>query len=398
MERECQICSSNRSSIIYEEKFREIVGVNRSNYMHTIRICEKCGFVFVSPTIAENELSDYYAYMSLYDMSIYQFTDHNSLSQRINRYQRIFTFINDYIKKSLPELSHVLDIGCSTGYLLSLFKTNGYKVMGIDPSSKCKEIALQEYGINVRTGTLDTIQIQNEKYDIIILSHVLEHIVDLSYFILKLKSILSPKGIIYIEVPDVQNINLPFGYFSFEHVNYFSKSSLKNLMAKNGLNPEAFGKSCNKNEGENFPFAIYGIFKDNAESKLLINNDYKLTMESIEKYRIIESDNKFSEKFDSIFMDYDNIAIFGGGTHTSRILSMLKDEYFAKISAIFDNDPKKNNTSINGINVYSPFTKEKIYEKMIDVIIISSLAYENEIYEQIKHLENDGIRIIKLYS
>ena len=398
MERECLICSNNRSSIMHEENFREIIGINRLNYIHTVRICEKCGFVYVSPTIAENELADYYAYMSLYDMSLYEFTDHNSLSQRINRYQRIFAFVHDYIKKSQQELSYILDIGCSTGYLLSLFKTNGYKVLGIDPSSKCKEIALQEYGVNIRTGTLDTIPIQNEKYDVIILSHVLEHIVDLSNFILKLKSILSPKGLIYIEVPDIQNINLPFGYFSFEHVNYFSKSSLKNLMAKNGLSPEAFGRSCNKNEGENFPFAIYGIFKNDTESKLLINNDYELTMESIEKYKKIESDNKFSEKFDSIFMNYDKIAIFGGGTHTSRILSQLKDEYFAKITAIFDNDPKKNSTSINGIKVYSPFTNDIVHEKIVDVIIISSLAYENEIYEQIKHLENDGIKIIKLYS
>lgn len=398
MERECQICSNNISSIIHEENFREIIGINHSNYTHIVRICEKCGFVYVSPTIAENELADYYAYMSLYDMSLYEFTEHNSLSQRINRYQRIFKFINGYIKKTQQELSSVLDIGCSTGYLLSLFKKNGYKVLGIDPSSKCKEIALQEYGVNIRTGTLDTIPIQNEKYDVIILSHVLEHIVDLSFFILKLKSILSPKGIIYIEVPDVQNINLPFGYFSFEHVNYFSKSSLKNLMAKNGLSPEAFGRSCNKNEGENFPFAIYGIFNIDVESKLIIDNDYERTIKSIRNYKKIESDNKFSEKFDRIFMNYDCIALFGGGTHTSRILSLLKDECFDKIIAIFDNDPKKNNTSINGINVYSPFTNEKVYEKKVDIIIISSLAYENEIYEQIKHLENGGIKIIKLYD
>ena len=398
MERECPICSNNESSVIYEEKFREIIGIDRSNYIHTLRICQKCGFVFVSPTIAENELADYYAYMSLYDMSLYEFTDSNSLSQRVNRYQRIFAFIHDYIKKDQPELSYILDIGCSTGYLLSLFKTNRYKVLGVDPSPKCKNIAINEYGVNVITGTLDTISIQNEKYDVIILSHVLEHIVDLSSFILKLKSILSPKGIIYVEVPDVQNINLPFGYFSFEHVNYFSKISLTNLMAKYGLSPEVFGRSCNKNEGENFPFAIYGIFKNDAESKLLINNDYELTMESIEKYKKIESDNKFSEKFESIFTNYNKVAIFGGGTHTSRILSLLKDEHFDKIVAIFDNDPKKNNTSINGINVYSPFTNEKVYEKMIDIIIISSLAYENEIYEQIKHLENEEIKIVKLYN
>ena len=45
--------------------------------------------------------------------------------------------------------------------------------------------------------------------------------------------------------------------------------------------------------------------------------------------------------------------------------------------------------------IYSP---ESIIEKKIDLIIISSKDYEDEIYESIKQYEKYGIKILKCYS
>jgi len=394
--RKCAVCDPDESYIIHQEQFREIIGIDRPSYTHNVRICKNCGFVYVSPVVGDDELRDYYTYMSLYECA----THNGSVQQeRIYRYHSLFDFIHDYIKKNQLELSYVLDIGCSTGYLLSLFKKNGYNVLGVDPSPKCKEIALKKYGINLKTGAFDNITLQNEKYDVVILSHVLEHIVDLSGFVLKMRSILSTEGIVYIEVPDVHNINVPFGYFFFEHINYFSIASLTNLMTKFKFTLEEFGKSKNEKEGKYFPSVIYGIFKKSERSIGLVSrNDYEISMNSIQNYKIKEVTKRITEDFEEIFTRYHRIAFFGGGTHTSRILSLLKDEYFKKIKIIFDNDPKKNNTSLNEIKVSLPFTNKNKYKEVVDAIIISSLASEIEIYEQIKHLESEGIRVIRLYG
>lgn len=394
--RKCAVCNHDESYIIHQEQFREIIGINRPNYTHNVRICKNCGFVYISPVVGDDELRDYYTYMSLYECATH---DGSVQIEDIHRYHRQFTFIHNYIKKNRLQALQVLDIGCSTGYLLSLFKKNGYNVLGVDPSHKCKEIALEKYRINLKTGVFDNITFQNEKYDAVILSHVLEHIVDLSGFVLKIRSILSPEGIVYIEVPDVQNIIVPFGYFSFEHINYFSMASLTNLMTKFKFTLEEFGKSKIEKEGKYAPSVIYGIFKKSERSiGPVFKNDYEMSMKSIQNYKIKEVTKKITEDFEEIFTRYHRIAFFGGGTHTSRILSLLKDEYFDKIKIIFDNNPKKNNTSLNGIKVSLPFTDKNKYKEIADAIIISSLASESEIYEQIKYLESEGIRVIRLYD
>lgn len=394
--RKCAVCNHDESSIIHQERFREIIGINRPNYTHNVRICKNCGFVYINPVVGDDELRDYYTYMSLYECATH---DGSVQMERIHRYHRQFTFIHDYVEKNRLQASHVLDVGCSTGYLLSLFKKSGYDVLGVDPSPKCKEIALEKYRINLKTGAFDNITLQTEKYDIVILSHVLEHIVDLSGFILKMRSTLSPEGVVYIEVPDVQNINVPFGYFFFEHINYFSMASLTNLMTKFKFTLEEFGKSKNEKEGKYFPSVIYGIFKKSERSIGPVSgNDYEISMKSIQNYKIKEVTKKITEDFEEIFTRYHRIAFFGGGTHTSRILSLLKDEYFNKIKIIFDNDPKKNNASLNGIKVSLPFADKNKYKEVVDAIIISSLASESEIYGQIKYLKNEGIKIIRLYD
>jgi 2-polyprenyl-3-methyl-5-hydroxy-6-metoxy-1,4-benzoquinol methylase len=60
-------------------------------------------------------------------------------------------------------------------------------------------------GINVRKGSIEQIK-SNEKFDLIILSHVLEHLLNPSVFLKKIKSILSDNGILYIEVPSLEGI------------------------------------------------------------------------------------------------------------------------------------------------------------------------------------------------
>ena len=132
MERKCPICSTVENPVIHRERFREIVGIKQPNVVHHVRICKKCGFVYISPVLDEKELESYYAYMSNYEDSAYS----GSVPiEKIHRYKRQFTFIRNYIKKKRPGSLYILDIGCSTGYLLSLFKKRGFKVLGIDPSS-----------------------------------------------------------------------------------------------------------------------------------------------------------------------------------------------------------------------------------------------------------------------
>ena len=91
---------------------------------------------------------------------------------------------------------------------------------------------------------------QGEEFDLVTTCHVLEHLVDLPAFLLRLWSLIGERGILYVEVPNAADFSRfanPAGpgeriyirdlytHFTPEHVNFFSPASLRNLMTRFGF-------------------------------------------------------------------------------------------------------------------------------------------------------------------
>ena len=91
----------------------------------------------------------------------------------------------------------------------------------------------------VRTTTLSRLHESGEIFDVVILVGVLEHIQDLDTALREVRDVLSPPGLVYVEVPDAWTFadwpNAPFQDFSTEHINFFSPVSLANLMGRHGF-------------------------------------------------------------------------------------------------------------------------------------------------------------------
>ena len=135
-------------------------------------------------------------------MSKYEYQDSGGKESEFDL-MRFEIYVNT-IKPHLPsKKASILDVGCATGRLLSLFKESGYEnVKGLDPSPVCSEVAAKLYGIFVQTGNLWDLETYQDTFDCIILSGVLEHIRDLNRTLSKLASMLSVDGLVFIDVPD----------------------------------------------------------------------------------------------------------------------------------------------------------------------------------------------------
>src|SRR6185503_166963 len=76
-------------------------------------------------------------------------------------------------------------------------------------------------------------------FDFVIMVGVLEHLRDLDNALDQLRSLLSPAGLLYVEVPDATAFadwsNAPYQDFSTEHINFFAPVSLDNLMLVHGF-------------------------------------------------------------------------------------------------------------------------------------------------------------------
>ena len=89
-------------------------------------------------------------------------------------------------------------------------------------------------------GSLESLR-NGEKFDLVILSHVLEHVVNPVAFLKKIRSHLADEGLLYIEVPSLEGVldgkyyyDLA-RYFQNAHVSHFSSDSLENVMGIAGF-------------------------------------------------------------------------------------------------------------------------------------------------------------------
>lgn len=151
-----------------------------------------------------------------------------------NIFQRRVRIISEFVKTG-----SVLEVGCSTGLMLSLIKERGWQVMGIEPSNTAAKIAKKK-GIKVIARKFEQVRIKN-KFDLIMFNHTLEHLEDPYSVLKKAASLLRKGGLIYIDLPNFDSVaaKLLKGKWGLllpeEHLWHFTQVSLDRLLTKLGF-------------------------------------------------------------------------------------------------------------------------------------------------------------------
>lgn len=137
----------------------------------------------------------------------------------------------DFAKGRFPQdyRPSLLDVGSGLGVFPFRMKEAGYDCTALDPDPRAGQHLVDVVG--VRAVTADFFDVHpNElgKFDIITLSKVIEHVEDPVSMLRKASSLLKPKGLIYVEVPDVSAaVDGPEREeFFVEHHHVFSPASL----------------------------------------------------------------------------------------------------------------------------------------------------------------------------
>ena len=179
MKRKCFVCGKSKKEIIHHQKFGRFNGEMVFNY--AVVVCKECGAVFADETPPQKIYDAYYRDMSKYE----ELAEESRVSLDLHSaHERIAVIVGRFLRNKNAK---ILDIGCATGDALFEFKRKGYEdVSGIDPAPHCRKIAQQLYGVDVETATLSTWDPAPGSYDLITLSHVLEHVIDVGPYIKKL--------------------------------------------------------------------------------------------------------------------------------------------------------------------------------------------------------------------
>lgn len=144
--------------------------------------------------------------------------------------------INEFILRKINGKHHVLDLGCGLGKNSFLIAKRAASVTGIDYDNRNIEIAKSRFNLSnlkfINNEALTFLNSSKEHFDVLILSHIIEHLENQKDFLLNFKSFFK---LIYIEVPDLEasnlnlfrvNLNSNFQYTDDDHVVEFDRTEL----------------------------------------------------------------------------------------------------------------------------------------------------------------------------
>ena len=134
----------------------------------------------------------------------------------------------------------LLDVGCGNGDFLVLAAEVGWDAKGVEPDPKALDVA-RSRGVKVIQGSLDEIKKTGELYDVITMSHVIEHVHDPAAFVRLAFESLKSGGVLYIDTPNVQSLGLRRfqknwrGLESPRHLVLFSEQGLRKILKISGF-------------------------------------------------------------------------------------------------------------------------------------------------------------------
>ena len=244
----CNLCNSN--------DYDKITDKGKFGIPSHVVLCKNCGLGYLNPRWTKESYGHFYKYEydRLYRPDLDKGTSLNSKEKN-----PIVVRLKEY--GLFPEQArNILDIGSGEGANLRTFKTifNQSRLFAIEPSIESHKV-LKNLGVEVIDTDVESSWEDGltGKFDIIIMRHVLEHFSDPLLVLKKVNQVLSPKGILYIAVPNSLSPyqNLEKSWFRNVHTFYYNKYTITNMLHKENLSILRLTEGDKLNKGEMFLFA-----------------------------------------------------------------------------------------------------------------------------------------------
>ncbi len=211
----CLLCHSNDcSKATYKEKDK----ITKEPVQYYS--CDWCNVEFVYPQGLEN-------LEEIYEKGIGEkFGIKQKLMFRLPfsfRHKGVFHFLDHLPRGTL------MDVGCKEGKLTWLLKRKGWKVMGVEPTDFFANFGRKVYNLRIENKFLQDISL-DYKFDLIVLSAILEHVKDQIDFLQQAIRFMKKEGQIFIRIPHDKS-----KWHAATHLFIHSAKSINHTIEKAGL-------------------------------------------------------------------------------------------------------------------------------------------------------------------
>jgi hypothetical protein len=297
-----------------------------------------------------------------------------------------------------------VDIGSNDGIALVPLKENGIKVLGIEPAKNVARIA-QEKGIDTlctyfSTDTAIDILKNYGQVDVVTASNVFAHADNLEEIANAVFKMLKDDGTFIIEVQYLLDTikDLTFDNIYHEHVNYWGVTSLNNFFNRLGM----------------YVSDVEHVDTHGGSIRVYVKKELKVIKPSVFEFLIKEEEFGLT-KYET-YLDFAK-RVEQAKANVIKNIKLLKDQgltlvgygspakattslnYFSitnqEIDYIIEDNPLKHNKFLPGINI-PIYSKEKLNEKLPDVIIVMAWNFLEDIKRNNQDLIDKGVKFISI--
>lgn len=243
----CTLCDG---LCVYQYK-----GVDRLHHLageFELFCCKNCGLILISPALPEETLSQYYP------EDYYSYSDSKKIEANATPPNKTLYYLKHPLKAANAVLyskllgqnrdenvsagSYVLDVGCGDGGYLMKKREMGAVCFGVDISRAAIErLKKQDPQITTFCGNLWDAGFPEQRFDLVNLCHVLEHVKQTDKLLGEIGRLLKPGGRLRLQVPNAASITFALfrkywmGLDTPRHVYVFSRNNLEKLFQREGF-------------------------------------------------------------------------------------------------------------------------------------------------------------------
>ena len=240
----CDICGDNFVEKQHIVSIGSLKGVDAKIY--NLVKCKVCDTVFVNPLPTEANLAKFYSLFfngklrqGIVDWDDFISANKQSIEDGMSKIRYIEKYANYENKKR-----KLLDVGSGYGFFLYAAMNSGYNSYGVDLNKEAIKFAKEKMNIEIYEESIyDLCKITENNFDVVTAWTVIEHLTSPRKCCSEINKILKMGGIFAGAVPNMDGI----GYKLYgkkwhlmippEHIFYFNKKAIKQLLMNNGFYP-----------------------------------------------------------------------------------------------------------------------------------------------------------------
>jgi SAM-dependent methyltransferase len=209
--------------------------------------CPGCDLGFVDPMPTPAELTEFYASDAYFEGGHEGFGFENQ--KEVGDGLRVSLLTGwpylDRLEEIVPSRGSILDVGCGTGFRLSVAKERGWDAQGVELSEYASGVGRDHYGLQVKNCRLAEADFAPESFDAIMINAVLEHVPDPVRLLSEASALLRPGGGMAILLPHYGSPRAKMRGAAWneirppEHLTFHSHASIRAMAERSGLQVEA---------------------------------------------------------------------------------------------------------------------------------------------------------------